>query len=269
MPFGGADLHFHSSASDGVEAPAALVARALAAGLSVAALTDHDTVSGVEAFEAAAAGTGLVAAGGAELSVDEGGEDVHLLGLFVDPAEPDLASRLEFFREVRTRRGEMIVERLRRKLVSFDRARGGGVTTYPSAVLNGPFVVLTNEFAGSDGDIFPAAVQIEGLAPVIGMRSWGGVVGIRGDKTLQDGGMLTQPEFAWWDAKQGWGLENRGVIPDIEVQNLPQELAKGVDSQLDRGIREVLRLREERPPVKPEFGPARDRSREGFRKEAR
>ncbi len=164
---------------------------------------------------------------------------------------------------------QMIVERLRRKLVSFDRARGGGVTTYPSAVLNGPFVVLTNEFAGSDGDIFPAAVQIEGLAPVIGMRSWGGVVGIRGDKTLQDGGMLTQPEFAWWDAKQGWGLENRGVIPDIEVQNLPQELAKGVDSQLDRGIREVLRLREERPPVKPEFGPARDRSREGFRKEAR
>ncbi len=164
---------------------------------------------------------------------------------------------------------QMIVERLRRKLVSFDRARGGGVTTYPAAVLNGPFVVLTNEFAGSDGDIFPAAVQIEGLAPVIGMRSWGGVVGIRGDKTLQDGGMLTQPEFAWWDARQGWSLENRGVIPDIELQNLPQELARGVDAQLDRGIQEVLKLREQRPPVKPEFGPARDRSREGFEKESR
>ena len=112
MAFGGADLHFHSSVSDGVEAPAALVARALSAGLSVAALTDHDAVHGVEAFEAAAAGTGLVAAGGAELSVDDGGEDVHLLGLFVDPSDPSLVDRLAAFRQARDRRGEAIVERL-------------------------------------------------------------------------------------------------------------------------------------------------------------
>jgi len=162
---------------------------------------------------------------------------------------------------------EMIVERLRRRVISFDRARGGGVSTYPAAVLNGPFVVLTNEFAGSDGDIFPYAIQLEKLAPVIGMRSWGGVVGIRGDKPLVDGGTLTQPEFAWWDMKEGWGLENRGVIPDIEIQNLPQDLAKGVDAQLDRAVTEVMRLHKERPPLKPDFGPVRDRSRDGFKKE--
>jgi len=112
MAFGGADLHFHSTFSDGVESPGALVSRARAAGLSVAALTDHDAVHGVPAFEAAARGTGLVAAGGVELSVDDAGEDVHVLGLFVDPAEPVLVERLERFREVRDRRGEAMVARL-------------------------------------------------------------------------------------------------------------------------------------------------------------
>jgi tricorn protease len=162
---------------------------------------------------------------------------------------------------------QLVVERMRRELISFDRSRGGGIETYPQRVLNGPFVVVTNEYAGSDGDIFPAAIQLEKLAPVIGMRSWGGVVGIRGDKPTVDGGMLTQPEFAWWDPKQGWGLENRGVIPDIEVQNLPQELAKGVDAQLDRAIAEVMKLHDQHPPVRPKFDPVRDRSRKAFERE--
>jgi tricorn protease len=156
---------------------------------------------------------------------------------------------------------QMIVERFRRHLVSFDRSRAGGISTYPNRVLNGPFVVLTNQFAGSDGDIFPMVVQLEKLAPVIGMRTWGGVVGIRGDKPLVDGGMLTQPEFAWWDPGQGWSLENRGVIPDIEIENQPQDLAKGKDAQLDRAIEEVMKLHEAHPPVVPKFGPVRDRTR--------
>jgi tricorn protease len=162
---------------------------------------------------------------------------------------------------------QMLLERLRRKVLSFDRARGGGISTYPARVLNGPFVVLTNEFAGSDGDIFPHAVQLEKLAPVIGKRSWGGVVGIRGDKPLVDGGLVTHPEYAWWDPKTGWSLENRGVIPDIVVENLPQDVARGVDAQLARGIEEVLRLHAAHPPVKPEFGPVEFKGREGFRGE--
>ncbi len=162
---------------------------------------------------------------------------------------------------------QLILERLRRKIVSFDRARGGGVYTYPYRTLNGPFVVLTNEFAGSDGDIFPMSVQLEKLAPVIGTRSWGGVVGLRGDKPLVDGGMLTQPEYAYWDPHVGWELENRGVIPDIELDNRPEEVAKGIDAQLERGIQEVLRLHAEKPPVKAAFGPVRARNREAYRNE--
>ena len=95
------------------------------------------------------------------------------------------------------------------------------------------------------GFVTRALVQLEQLAPVIGTRSWGGVVGIRGDKLLVDGGFLTEPEFAWWDPKLGWDLENRGVEPDIEVQNLPQDLALEIDTQLDFAIQEVLRLHRE------------------------
>jgi tricorn protease len=162
---------------------------------------------------------------------------------------------------------EMILERLRRPLVSFGRSRGGSISTYPARTLNGPFVVLTNEFAGSDGDILPAAIQLEGLAPVIGMRSWGGVVGISSIRPLVDGGLMTQPETAWWDPQLGWGLENHGVDPDIEVQNLPQDLARGLDPQLTRGIAEVLELHQKQPPVAPRFGPVRPRGRDDYRKE--
>jgi len=162
---------------------------------------------------------------------------------------------------------QQILERFRRPLLAYGLARGGAVGTYPYRVLNGPFVVLTNEFAGSDGDIFPQAVQIEKLAPVIGMRSWGGVVGISSLRPLVDGGLVTQSQSAWWDPKDGWGLENRGVIPDIEVQNPPQELATGKDSQLDRGIQEVLRLHRENPPLEAEFGPIKAKSRRAYQEE--
>jgi len=159
---------------------------------------------------------------------------------------------------------QLMVGRFLRELLWWDRARGGNVSTYPHRVLNGPFVVLTNEFAGSDGDIFPAAIQMAQAAPVIGKRSWGGVIGIRGGRELVDKGAVTSPEFAWWHPQKGWGIENHGVDPDIVVENLPQELGRGIDAQLDRGISEVLRLHREKPPQKPGFGPVRDRSRQAF-----
>jgi tricorn protease len=159
---------------------------------------------------------------------------------------------------------QLILERLRRVLVGYDRARAGGIWTYPDSVLNGPFVVLTNEFAGSDGDIFPMAVQVTGIAPVIGARSWGGVVGIRGDKPFVDGGLTTQPEFAFWFPGKGWGLENRGVEPDIAVQNLPQDLAAGKDPQLDRAIGELTRLRAEGRWIPPVFEDEPIKTREAF-----
>jgi tricorn protease len=163
---------------------------------------------------------------------------------------------------------QIMLERFRRKIVSFDRGRGGGVYSYPYKTLNGPFVVLLNEEAGSDGDIFPYAVQYEGLAPVIGLRSWGGVVGMRGDKLLVDGGALSQPEYAWWDVRRGWAIENYGVDPDIEVVNYPHDVGRGIDAQLDRGIEEVLRLHWENPPVRPDFSstPIPDKSRDAYRR---
>jgi tricorn protease len=162
---------------------------------------------------------------------------------------------------------EIILERLRRKVDAFGRARGGNLTTYPYRTLNGPFVVITNQFAGSDGDIFPAAVQIEKLAPVIGMRSWGGVIGINGIRPLVDMGLLTQPEGAWNEPKKGWTIENHGVDPDIVLENLPQDLAKGTDAQLDRAIAEVMTLHDQRPPTKPNWAPIRVRTRDAFGKE--
>jgi tricorn protease len=159
-----------------------------------------------------------------------------------------------------------ILERMRRKVVAVFHARGGATATYPVRTVDGPFVVLTNEYAGSDGDIFPTVIQLDKLAPVIGMRSWGGVVGIRGDKPLVDGGMPTQPEFAFWDPKQHWGTENRGVIPDIEVQDLPQDLVRGVDTQLDRGLTEVQSLMAQHPAPQRDFGSIPDRSRKAFEK---
>jgi tricorn protease len=161
---------------------------------------------------------------------------------------------------------QRILERMRRKVIAVFHSRGGATSTYPVRSVDGPFVVLTNEYAGSDGDIFPTVIQLDKLAPVIGMRSWGGVVGIRSDKPLVDGGMPTQPEFAFWDPKQRWGTENRGVIPDIEVQNLPQDVVRAVDTQLDRGLTEVGRLMVQHPAPKRDFGAVPDRSRKAFEK---
>lgn len=110
--FGGADLHCHSVCSDGVETPAQLVSRALEAGLSVLALSDHDAVHGLPEFEAAARGTGLGTVAGTELSTHCDGDDVHVLGLFVDPEEPELVGKLAHFRKERDTRGELMVQRL-------------------------------------------------------------------------------------------------------------------------------------------------------------
>ncbi|MFJ4676228.1 PHP domain-containing protein [Kitasatospora sp. NPDC088783] len=107
------DLHAHSNASDGTDSPAELVANAVAAGLDVVALTDHDTVAGYGAAAAAVAGTGLVLVPGAELSCQVDGISMHLLAYLFDPAEPAFAAERELVRTDRFRRGRAIVERCR------------------------------------------------------------------------------------------------------------------------------------------------------------
>ncbi len=162
---------------------------------------------------------------------------------------------------------QLILERLRRPVTAWGRTRMGRVDTYPDVQLNGPFVVLTNQFAGSDGDIFPRAVQLEKLAPVIGKRSWGGVVGINMSRRMVDGGLVTYPYAAWWDAGAGWGVENHGVDPDIVVENPPAAVAAGEDPQLERGLVELKKRHETHPPLRPDFEKVRSKARDAYRDE--
>jgi tricorn protease len=172
--------------------------------------------------------------------------------------------------DVRWNRGgfvsQLILEKLRRPIDGWVVPRHGSPSPYPYARRSGPLVVITNEFAGSDGDIFPKAMQVEGLAPVIGMRSWGGVIGIRADKPAVDSGFLSQPEYAFFFRTGGWQVENRGVIPDIEVPWLPQDVVAGVDPQLDRAIAEALSRIDQAAP-RPALDPRPKKTREEFRRQ--
>jgi len=159
--------------------------------------------------------------------------------------------------DVRYNRGghvsELLIEKLARRRLGYDVSRWGKPAPYPSYSVGGPMVALTNQWAGSDGDIFSHAFKLMKLGPLIGTRTWGGVIGISPRHALADGSFTTQPEFSFWFVDVGWGVENYGTDPDIEVDVAPQDYAAGRDPQLDRAIAEVLRLLEENPPVVPAF----------------
>ena len=115
-------------------------------------------------------------------------------------------------------------------------------------------VALTNEHAGSDGDIFSHGFKLMGIGPLVGTRTWGGVVGIWPRHTLVDGTQTTQPEFSFWFNDVGWGVENYGTDPDIEVDNAPQDTRAGRDRQLEVALATALELIEKTKPGVPEFG---------------
>jgi tricorn protease len=149
---------------------------------------------------------------------------------------------------------QLILEKLARQRVGYVVQRWGEPASYPSHALPGPLVALTNEFAGSDGDIFSHVFKLLGLGPLIGKRTWGGVVGISLRGRLADGGITTQPEYSFWFTDVGWQVENYGANPDIEVDITPQDYAAGRDTQLERAIDEALRRLKEQPPSRPDFG---------------
>ena len=115
-------------------------------------------------------------------------------------------------------------------------------STYPATVFHGHMACILNETSASDGDIFPAMFRKAGLGPLIGKRSWGGVVGISGRGTLIDGGTVYVPEFGFINTDGEWDIENYGVEPDIEVENDPKSVIEGRDPQLERAIEEVMKL---------------------------
>ncbi|WP_406149188.1 S41 family peptidase [Streptomyces sp. NBC_01012] len=146
--------------------------------------------------------------------------------------------------DVRENRGghtsQLVVEKLARRIVGWDLPRGMRPTSYPGDAPRGPVVAVANEYSGSDGDIVNAAIKALGIGPVVGTRTWGGVVGIDNRYQLVDGTRVTQPKYAFWLEGYGWGVENHGVDPDVEVVMTPQDHVAGRDPQLDEAIRIAL-----------------------------
>jgi tricorn protease len=135
----------------------------------------------------------------------------------------------------------MLIERLRRKIDMVLIARNSSPRQDPREMINGPMTCLLNEFSASDGDLFPYRFRYYRLGKLIGKRSWGGVVGIRGSLPLLDGGYLNRPEFSRYDVSgKKWIIEGEGVPPDITVDNDPAREYAGIDDQLERAIAEML-----------------------------
>ncbi len=145
----------------------------------------------------------------------------------------------------------LLLEKLARKRLGYSFQRWGPADPYFAESPRGPLVAITNENAGSDGDIFSHAFKMLNLGPLIGKRTWGGVIGISPYTFLADGTLTTQPEFSFWFRDVEWGVENYGTEPTIDVDYRPQDYANGVDPQLDRAIAEALRLVEENPAPTP------------------
>jgi tricorn protease len=143
----------------------------------------------------------------------------------------------------------MIVERLRRELSMYDVMRNGEPETKPTKMMLGPKVLLFNKYSASDGDLFPYQFKKHKIGTTIGMRSWGGVVGIRGSLPFIDGGSLTRPEFAPFDEKGNWVIEGYGVDPDIVIDNDPAREFEGVDDQLNKAIEVILEQMKNYPDI--------------------
>ncbi|MEU1892458.1 S41 family peptidase [Streptomyces pristinaespiralis] len=157
--------------------------------------------------------------------------------------------------DVRENRGghtsQLVVEKLARRIVGWDLPRGMRPSSYPLDAPRGPVVAVANEFSGSDGDIVNAAIKALGIGPVVGTRTWGGVVGIDSRYSLVDGTLVTQPKYAFWLEGYGWEVENRGVDPDVEVVHAPQDHAAGRDPQLDEAVRLALEALASTPAKQP------------------
>ncbi len=159
--------------------------------------------------------------------------------------------------DVRNNRGghvsQLLLEILSRKRIGYDLSRYGSIQSYPSHSVTGTIVALTDEYSGSDGDIFSHNFKQMKLGILVGKRTWGGVIGINPRLALSDGSITTQPEYATYMNDVGWGVENYGTDPDIEVDITPQDFAEGKDPQIDKAIAVALREMRKNPVKLPKF----------------
>jgi tricorn protease len=137
---------------------------------------------------------------------------------------------------------DFYTEKLKRQLLGLVAPREGKDIRWPPIAIYGPKVLLINEHAGSGGDAFPLYFKAEKIGPMVGTRTWGGLIGISRQVPLMDGGAVTAPEFAFWSPENGgqWVVENYGVDPDYEVQQRPDLVVSGRDPQLEKAIELVL-----------------------------
>ncbi len=156
---------------------------------------------------------------------------------------------------------DFFVDRLRRTTLAHVAGRDGRDERVPGPTVDGPKCILINQYAGSGGDAFPYYLREKKLGPVIGKRTWGGLVGISHNLPLVDGGVITMPDFGLYDLSGHWTVENHGVDPDIEVENRPELMVQGHDPQLERAIQYCLDelakhpvQRPARPPYKVQEG---------------
>ncbi|HWV98850.1 MAG TPA: PDZ domain-containing protein [Candidatus Acidoferrum sp.] len=156
---------------------------------------------------------------------------------------------------------DYIIDYLRRPLLSFNLSREGETGSSPQEAIYGPKAMIINEFAGSGGDAMPWYFRKTGIGPLIGERTWGGLVGIGGYPPLMDGGRVTAPRWALYGLKGEWEVENHGIAPDVEVELDPQLVRQGHDPQLEKAVAVVLDALQKNPlpkypqPAYPDYHP--------------
>ncbi|GAA2688176.1 MULTISPECIES: S41 family peptidase [Streptomyces violaceoruber group] len=157
---------------------------------------------------------------------------------------------------------ELVIEKLTRTILGWDLTRDAQPVSYTSNAPRGPVVAVADEATSSDGDMITAAFKLLRLGPVVGQRTWGGVVGMTGRHRLGDGSMITVPMNAAWFDAYGWSVENYGVAPDVEALRTPLDWAEGRYPVLDEAVRLALELLETNPPATPPgYEAVPDRSR--------
>jgi tricorn protease len=157
---------------------------------------------------------------------------------------------------------ELVLQKLAQRVMAWDVMRWHQAGSYPQDARRGPLVTLANQNSASDGDIITAAIRLRGLGPVVGTRTWGGVVGFDEVRELVDGSRITVPQLAFSFDQLGWGVENYGVDPDVEVDITPDDWAQGRDPQLETAVRLALEALEKQPassPPDPSTGPRKAR----------
>ncbi|AJT66551.3 Putative tricorn protease-like protein 2 [Streptomyces lydicus] len=157
---------------------------------------------------------------------------------------------------------ELVIEKLTRTIMGWDLTRGAQPVSYTSNAPRGPVVAVADEMTSSDGDMITAAFKLQGIGPVVGMRTWGGVVGMTGRHRLADGTQITVPMNAAWFHQYGWSVENHGVEVDIEALRSPLHWAEGKHPTLGVAVRTALELLERHPAsTPPDLSEVPDRAR--------